>query len=155
MIPVKIGFIQPTKHNRPAISSTPSGLLTSEVDTLTGDPSDPAFDKLIKLAKKAGFNYRNNVYLYQSLGWTFCQGSVPWHTDPGLSYIDSWAARLPSLETSELITKHGSLPIKEGYVFAFNADQGHAWLCNNEDPTVFAQITVGRRRKVPTAPLIP
>jgi hypothetical protein len=152
MIPVKIGFIQPTQHNRPAIATTPTGLLPSEVDSLTGDPSDPAFDKLIKVAKNAGFNHRI-VYLYQSLGWTFCLGSVPWHTDPGLGYIVSWVARLPAHETGELITRHGSLPVKEGDVFAFNADHGHAWLCNNEEPTVFAQITVGRRRKVPTKPI--
>jgi hypothetical protein len=148
MIPVKIAYIRPTLKNRPALSHTPPGLLISEVDSLTGDPADPAFVKLISLTETCGFTYQPNRHLYQSLGWLFCQGSIPWHTDLGLSYIVAWVARLGS-EHSELITRHGDLPVKEGDVFAFNADHGHAWLTNNEDPVVFAQITVGRRRKVP------
>ena len=45
----------------------------------------------------------------------------------------------------QLITRHGPLNVKEGDLFIFNADQGHAWVSNGACVMVMATIAKQRQ----------
>jgi hypothetical protein len=86
-------------------------------------------------------------------------GSVGWHEDPGLGTVLNWVVHIEVLngyrtydfDRAELLTKHGSLGLKPGGVFLFDANQGHAWLSNCACVILQATVAIPRGHKIEPA----
>jgi hypothetical protein len=116
-----------------------------QVESYTASLEEWDFPALARLANAAGY-VPCQADSYASVNFLPCNGSIKWHTDPGLGVNvaclvnnDSSIYPLP-----ELITKYGALEVSPGDVFVFNTNQGHAWLSHNV--CVLASITVKRKR---------
>lgn len=102
---------------------------------------------LIHAAECAGYSLATRQSMFARAAYLATNGSIKTHTDEtaGLNAACIIAAGR-GFDCPELITKHGSLELKAGDAFVFNADLPHAWLSN--DFCVLASIQVKRRREV-------
>ena len=106
------------------------------------------WDSALFFEHLGGCGYRRRrCESYDSLSLTFIDGACCWHTDPGFGLVACWLIynENSSGDEPQLITRHGPLNVKEGDLFIFNADQGHAWVSNGACVMVMATIAKQRQ----------
>lgn len=122
-----------------------------EVDALKVDPKEFGFDLYIKHLAQCGWRPRRCV-LYQAVSLTYCNGSVPWHSDPGFGKVAACLVhKKPNLgNVTQLITKHGPCDMELGDLIVFDSDHGHAWI--GHGTSIFAMVAVAPIRKKSITP---
>lgn len=114
-----------------------------EVESCSTTPQD--FLPLIHAAERAGYSLATRQSMFPRATYLATNGSIKTHTDKTAGLNAACVITAGRwFNMPELITKHGSLELKVGDAFVFNADLPHAWLSN--DFCVLASIQVKRRR---------
>jgi hypothetical protein len=147
MKPAIIGKIPKFKLHKSFKADWVNKVGPGEVDSITACIDEWSFPKLVKLAAAAGY-VPHDAQIYASVNFLPVNGSIKWHTDTGSGINVACLAVLEDYSLGalpELITRHGAQELRQGDVFVFNADKGHAWISN--DFSVLASITVRKQRQ--------
>jgi hypothetical protein len=88
-----------------------------------------------------GLKYRE-CQIYSPITLTYVNGSARWHDDPGFGPVACWLLfeSDPGMDGAQLITQRGPINLRTGDVCVFDANQGHAWLCNGV--AIMVMVTV-------------
>lgn len=134
-----------------AISST-RNLSIGEIDSGVVDPNTPAWSRFLDHLEQCGWKTRD-CHLYSPHTYTYLNGSCAWHDDPGYGKVACCLIHRHKdyRVDTQLVTRHGGMPMNLGDLVVFNANYGHAWI--GHGPTVFAMVTVSpvcSKRSLPT-----
>lgn len=126
----------------------PQSLIADAADLDRGEigvkkvsPDKFQFDSFIDHLASCGWKPRS-AHLYAEYSLTYCNDSVPWHSDPGFGRVAACLLyRDPCLYLdTQLITKHGPCTMQLGDLIIFDSNHGHAWI--GYGPSIFAMVTV-------------
>jgi hypothetical protein len=151
------GFTKESKDSIDRLLNTRSRWL-GDVDPIGVARDHEYMKKLLEFGAGFSLKYKSQS-LYTGPCFLPLHGSVGWHHDEGIGHLLNWIISIENLSGTDLnssdypclLAQSGGKVwqiegLREGDIFIFNGNLGHAWFSNNSCLLVQTTVSVGRTR---------
>jgi hypothetical protein len=155
MKPILLPELTPKREDLPKrIKTEAQKCELGTIDSEGFSKDEHCFPRLLEHLDRYGYSFRSFKTYYAPITYTWVKGSACEHTDPGFGKVAGWLIydKRINYNPPELMTRHGSTPVRVGDIVIFNSDLPHAWLSNGVCILAMVQIKKKHKRSLSIHP---